>query len=364
MTLDYWRDLMIVFGVAITGLVLGSSILIPFAVALLLFILLTATIDWIARFGVPRWLAHLAAFGLVLFGLAIIMTILGSQAAAVAEAIPRYEDRFAALVSRIVSAVGEENAAIVKETIEGIDLSDVAVETLGGASTFLSAFLLVLLYIPFMMIERTPMANKLPRAAGGAAAGAEVMDVVMEISHGMQRYVGVKTFVSVLTGLLSYVVMKFIGLDFAETWAVLAFALNFIPSIGSLLGVVFPSIVALVQFDTIGPFLVIAVGCGVVQLMIGNVLEPALTGRSLNLSPLMVILALIFWTALWGVSGAFLSVPITVCVLIIFSHVPATRPIAVLMSRDGRLRGDPDDTSCLEDANCNAQSQNPPKEEQ
>lgn len=146
-----------------------------------------------------------------------------------------------------------------------------------------------------------------------------------------------KTFVSVLTSLISYSVFRWLDLEYAETWAVLTFALNFIPSIGSIVAVVFPAMVSLVQFDTITPFLVIVLFCGTVQFMIGNFLDPALLGRSLNMSTFMVIIALTFWSAVWGVIGAFLSVPLTVCILIVFSHIPALRPLAILMSKDGEL---------------------------
>ena len=136
--------------------------------------------------------------------------------------------------------------------------------------------------------------------------------------------------ISALTGLFSYAIFRFLGLEFAETWAVLTFALNFIPSIGSVIAVVFPAVVSLVQFDTIGPFLTIVMGCGLVQFLIGNILDPAMLGRSLNLSTLMVILALTFWSAVWGIIGAFLSVPLTVCILIVLSNVPATRHLALV----------------------------------
>jgi len=147
----------------------------------------------------------------------------------------------------------------------------------------------------------------------------------------------------VLTASLSYVVFRYLGLEFAETWAVLTFAFNFIPSIGSVVAVLFPAAVSLVQFETITPFLIILFGCGSTQFAIGNFLDPALLGRSLNLSTLTVILALTFWASVWGITGAFLSIPLTVCLLIIFSHVPITRPLAILMSQEGTLMGGKDD---------------------
>ena len=146
-----------------------------------------------------------------------------------------------------------------------------------------------------------------------------------------------KTIISLLTAGISYTVFRLLGLEFAETWAVLTFALNFIPSIGSIVAVIFPALVSLVQFDSVTPFLIIVFFCGTVQFLIGNFLDPAMLGRSLNMSSFMVILSLTFWTVVWGLIGAFLSVPLTVCILIVFSHIPATRPLAILMSKDGRL---------------------------
>ena len=109
------------------------------------------------------------------------------------------------------------------------------------------------------------------------------------------------------------------------------------PTVGSLLGVIFPALLALVQFDTLGPFFVVTVGLGLAQFLIGSVFEPAVTGRTLNLSPFMVILSLTFWGALWGVPGMFLSVPLMVVTAIVCSHFAGLRWISVLLSSDGRL---------------------------
>lgn len=328
--------------IVVAALILGASLFVPLSIALLLFVLLTATIEWIAgrRFGgwaCPRWLAHAIGIGVVFAGLAVTVVILGRQASQVADAVPRYQERFVGILERIVSVIGTENAKMAQERLSTIDLSGVAVDAIGQAGGFVGGLLLVLLYMAFMLVERGPMNRKLPIAIGDRDRHDAYVRISREIVRALQMYVGVKTFVSALTGVLSYVILKLVGLDFAETWALLAFALNFIPSIGSILGVLLPAIVALVQFDTIGPFLIVVLGCGMVQFAIGNILEPALTGRSLNLAPIMVILSLTVWSTLWGIAGAFLSVPITVCLLILFGHLPATRPLAVLMSRDGLL---------------------------
>ncbi|MDV7144524.1 AI-2E family transporter [Tropicimonas sp. TH_r6] len=342
LTLEFWRDLLLVLTLLVVGLVYGAGFLLPLAFSALIFILLTAVIDRVAAvklggWTVPRWLAHIVGIALVLLGVVVIGLILSSQAEQVRAAIPRYSERFEGVMTWIVSFIGEENAANALEALSGVGLSSWALGALGSAGGLLSGLFLVMLYVPFLMVERKPLSRKFAMAAPDPETGAEIRRLVHSISLGLQRYIGIKTFVSVLTGLFSYAVMKPMGLDFAETWAVLAFALNFIPSIGSVLGVVCPALVALVQFDTISPFLVIVMGCGTVQFFIGNILEPALTGRSLNISSFLVILALTFWTAIWGVAGALLSVPITVCALIVFSHMPRLRWLAILMSGDGKL---------------------------
>jgi len=345
-TLAFWRDLLLVGGITVAALHFGQSLLIPLAVALLLFVLLTSLVDrltamTIAGRPVPEWLAHVVSIAVILVGLAAILSILASQARLVAEAVPRYEERFTSILADIVSIIGQDNASALSAAIADIDVTGFALNTVNTAGVVLSGLFLVLMYLPFMMLERRPMRTKVAIATPDHELSAEMGRALRSITTGLQTYVGIKTLVSALTGLFSYVVMKAVGLDFAETWGVLAFALNFIPTIGSILGVVFPAIVALVQFETLTPFLIIAVGCGAVQFIIGNFVEPSMTGKSLNLSPMMVILALTLWSSIWGVAGAFLSVPITVCVMIVLSHVPGARWAAVLMSGDGILqRGD------------------------
>ena len=143
-----------------------------------------------------------------------------------------------------------------------------------------------------------------------------------------------------MTGTLAYAVLKPLGVDFAETWALLIFLLNYIPNIGSILGTVLPAVVALVQFDTITPFLVVAIGVGALQFLIGNVVDPMMMGRSLSLSSFAIILSLTFWGAVWGIMGMFLSVPIMVVVLIVCTRVPSWRWVAILLSGDGNLPGE------------------------
>jgi AI-2 transport protein TqsA len=164
-----------------------------------------------------------------------------------------------------------------------------------------------------------------------------VNSVLTAVSESVRRYIWIKTVVSTLTGVASYAVLRWLGIDFAATWALLIFLLNYIPNIGSIIAVLFPALVALVQFDTLGPFVILVLSLTAVQLAIGSVLEPMLMGHTLNMSPFAIILSLAFWGTIWGIVGMFLSVPIMVLVMIVCAHIPSWRWVAILLSKDGRI---------------------------
>jgi predicted PurR-regulated permease PerM len=339
------RDAAIVATLTVLALYAGAAFLIPLTMALLINVLIMALSDRvIALTRAPVWLANIAGVTVVLAGLFMIMYILGSQATQFARSISDYESQFDGAVNRITGLVGNNVTTFIRDNLINIDMTYVARVLLGSATSLLNQFFLISLYVAFLMAERLAFRKKIRLAAGNPKTGAEFAAVLDAISFSLQRYVGVKTFISLITAGISYSVFRVLGLEYSETWAVLTFALNFIPSIGSIIAVVFPAMIALVQFETIGPFLIIVFGCGTIQFAIGNFLDPAMLGRSLNMSTFLVILALTFWTTVWGMIGAFLSVPLTVCILIVFSHIPALRPIAVLMSLDGRIWDDQGNT--------------------
>jgi len=166
---------------------------------------------------------------------------------------------------------------------------------------------------------------------------ARIRQVIVAINQRIGAYLALKTLLSLLLAVSSYVVMRLFGLEFAALWAVLIFFLNFIPYVGSVLGVVFPVLMTVVQFQDAGTVLTMLLVLTALQFGIGNFLDPYLMGNSLNLSPFAILVSLAVWSELWGVPGAFLAVPITAILTIVFSQFPGTRPIAVLLSSNGRL---------------------------
>ena len=146
-----------------------------------------------------------------------------------------------------------------------------------------------------------------------------------------------------MTGLLSYFVLLIIGVDAPAFWAFLIFVLNFIPTIGSLIATIFPTIFALLQFGDFTQGILVLAIVGSIQMVIGNLVEPKLMGDSLNISPLVVLLTLAIWGVMWGITGMLLSVPITVIMIIIMSEFQTTRPLAILLSQTGKINTENDD---------------------
>ena len=163
------------------------------------------------------------------------------------------------------------------------------------------------------------------------------IDIINRISRSINTYFTVKTGISLLTGLLSYIVLLIIGVDFAALWAFLIFLFNYIPYVGSLVATLLPAIFAVFQFASFAFFFWVFLAIEAIQILAGNYIEPRIMGKSLNLSPLVVILSLSFWGTIWGVPGMILSVPIISVLTIVMSHFESTKWIAILFSEKGTI---------------------------
>jgi len=155
--------------------------------------------------------------------------------------------------------------------------------------------------------------------------------VINNIKDSMGNYIVLKTGVSLITGICSYIILLIIGVDLALFWALLIFLLNYIPSVGSLIATIFPAVVALFQFAELQPFLLVLILIGSLQLIVGNFIEPKVFGDKLNINGFVVILALAIWGAMWGIAGMALSVPITLISIAILDQFPQTKGIAVFL---------------------------------
>ncbi|MDA0218312.1 MAG: AI-2E family transporter [Proteobacteria bacterium] len=328
-------------------LIVGKALILPFVVAIVFWYMIATLARLYGRAGtwgmrMPSWLATVFAvltFVALLSGFIDLTRDNISQVVAVA---PIYQANLENLAERLVTLTGY-HIPTLDQVMEQVDLGAMAGTLASSLTAFAGNVGIILVYVIFLLFEQKGFAAKLDAIVTDPARRERVRSTLRRINGDVRTYIWVKTVLSVATGSISYAVMRLVGLDFAEFWAVVIFLLNFIPTIGSILGIVFPTLLALVQFpDDLTPFLVVLVCLGATQVITGNVVEPRMMGRSLNLSPLVIILSLAVWGSIWGVIGMFLSVPITVIAMIVMAQFQVTRPLAIMLSSDGIVSGDPE----------------------
>ena len=332
---------------AIGLLVAGKDLLIPLAVSVMIWYILNALAKAIDRihFGMlhlPGWLRMTLAIISVFVVIALLVEMISNNIAEVQRAAPAYQANLEKIIDRIVGAAGFEQAPSVAQVIDQINFGKAMRGFASAVAGFAGGAGIILVYVMFLLIEQQSFDKKMRALFPDPEREARVRQLLQRMQEQIQTYIWIKTLMSLLTGAVSYIVLIAFGVDLAEFWAFIIFLLNYIPTIGSLMGILFPALLTLVQFGAVVPFVAVAALLGVSQFLIGNLLEPRLMGSSLNLSALVVILSLALWGSIWGVAGMFLCVPITVIGMIIFSHFPATRAIAVMLSNDGRIGGEQD----------------------
>lgn len=319
-------------------LVTGRDLLIPFAIALMIWYLINALSRLFKRHErVPGWAALACAILTILVALALIAQIISGNIQAVQEAAPSYQANIEKLLSAAMGVVGLETMPTIGQIIEQFDMRTVIAGVAGAAANVAGSAGLIVIYVIFLLTEQRTFDAKLKALFPDSRREEEARLLLADMQRRIQTYVSVKTLLSLGTGAASYVVLVAVGVDLAGFWAFLIFLLNYIPTIGSLLGVLLPALLTIVQFGELAPFLIVAAGLGALQFAIGNILEPRMMGKSLNLSPLVVIVSLVVWGSVWGVTGMFLCVPMTVIVMIALAEFPQTRWVAILLSADGEV---------------------------
>ena len=315
----------------------ASNILVPFLLALFIATILSSPINRLRQRGVPDWLAvSVMAFATVLV-LALVFLLLGSSVSTFVEALPEYQVQLKALVEGWVSWLAGHGIEISGEAISSALDPGAAVgffaRFLSGLGDTLSNLFLIVFTVIFMLADAGSLGEKV--SAGHTAGKSQFLSGLSSLAVSMNSYITTKAMLSLLTGVLISAGMWLLDVEFALLWGFLAFLLNFIPNIGSIVATALIALVAHVEVGDPTMTLAIFLISGVVQFVNGSIIEPMLMGRALRLSSFGIILSLAFWGAVWGIPGMFLSVPIMVMLLVVCSHVPGLRPLAVLLSREG-----------------------------
>ncbi len=323
--------------VVVAGLKLGAPILLPFALALFLAVMSLPITFWLQR-HLPPWLSIVLTM-LVTVSLFSVLILLAMQSfSELQPRLPGYSESLNGLKDSAVEWVQESewlggpvvDRYLTLDVIEAGAVFDVLGGAVRQAGSFLSSTFLILLMMVFMLAEATIFPYKMraimrPRAG----SGRRMTKIIREI----QVYLGIKTAVSLVTGLLIGTWAWLLGLDFPVLLGLIGFALNYVPTIGSILAVIPALFLSLVQFGTFGHSILVLGGYLFVNMIFGNIIEPNLMGRRLGLSTLVVILSLIFWAWVWGPVGALLAVPLTMVVRIMLENTEDLRWVAVLLDK-------------------------------
>jgi len=329
--------LIAVFFVGVTLLEL-KSVLVPFSVALLLSFIFQPIVLFLKARRIPMVIALI----MVLVALATAAIIVGYIVYSSAQSLTTASDRYLPRIQTVISDIEllllnltallglEEGRLDLNQLIDPSMVPSLIQNAIGEAITFAGNTFLVLLFMLFILAGSGELVLKVQRAYPPNIAN-RINFVSENISQQVRQYLVAKTLVSFGTGLLIFFVLWIFGVDYPIFWGFLAFLLNYIPNIGSFIAVVLPFGFALLQFDTLTIPIVTALLMWLIQMIMGNVVDPRLMAFSLNLSPLLVIVSLIFWGWLWGVTGMILAVPLTATLKIFFENIDTLHPIAVLM---------------------------------
>lgn len=332
-------------------LTVSAAITIPFVIAVCVWYLINAIARGLSRLPIgggtlPRSVCLVISILFLAGGLWSVIDLISRSAAEVVREAPHYQANLERMLPKILHMLGFDTEVKVQDIREYFNLTFIITALAKTFSGIAGKAMVVTFYTGFLLYEQKFFNRKIIEMIEDPETETNVRRILRNIDISIQHYVWVKALVSVLTGILVYAFLTHSGVNFSKFWGLMAFVLNFIPYIGSLLVIVLPSMIALIQFGDMSMFLSVLIGLSVIQVAFGGFLEPRLMGRSLNLSPIMIIFSLAAGWMIWRVPGLFLAVPILVMITITLSQFAHTRPFAVLLTKTGRLEL-VDDTSPL-----------------
>jgi predicted PurR-regulated permease PerM len=273
----------------------------------------------------------LLLLGTVMFAASLLFF---ANVQAISAKAPEYTQRFESMTASALQWAQANGIPIqLKQLGTQKALSWVLQYTTYGLTSFftlIGELVLVLFILIFLTLEVDAFEEKFGMAFGNRA-GSEVLETLTSITERIQQYAITKTFVSLLTGVCTWAIAKSFGIDFAFFWGLLAFLLNYIPNIGSIIAILPPVVLAFLQFGGWQEGVGVLTGLTATQLILGNIVEPRIMGQSMNLSPLVVFLSMVFWGWMWGVVGMVMAVPLTVGLKIICEHIESLHPIAIVL---------------------------------
>jgi AI-2 transport protein TqsA len=333
-TYHYIPVWILAFIAIVVVLQLTRSVVLPLIIAVLVSFIVNPIIAFIEKFKVPRIVSTILIL-LIFFGFFYLVGIfLFASINEFAKEIPKYAGKVNLLVNDLANSL-ELRFQVPQTVFTDFDWQSTLRSSIAAVSNssleFLRALVVVTLFLIFILLERPYFKSKIERAFN-LETSLHIENIMDHVMHQIGHYLSVKLVISLSTGFLVWLTASFVNLDFAFLWGVLAVLLNFIPNIGSIFITLLIVMMSVLQFyPNPGPILYIAIVNTAIQMIIGNIIDPRLQGHRLDLSPLLILIALFFFSLIWGIVGMFISVPILVLVRIVCQNIPQLKFISVLM---------------------------------
>jgi predicted PurR-regulated permease PerM len=319
------------FIIVVAGLKAATQLLVPFLLAVFIAVLCAPMMIWLKKKRMPSTVSVLLVAVLFFLITATLGTIIGSSLSAFYQDLPEYEQKLQQQGAGILATLRGFGIDVDETVYSNYIDPGAAIKMVGtifsGLGGVLTNAFLILFTVVFILLEASDFPEKFRRALGSKT---NALDYFQNFSGSVQRYLLIKTLVSMGTGVFVGIMLAWIGVDYAILWAVIAFLLNFIPNIGSIIAAVPPMLIALIQLGPMSSLLVAGLYV-VTNVVFGNVIEPRFMGRSLGLSTLVVFVSLIFWGWIFGPVGMLLSIPLTIMVKIGLENSEKNRWLAVLL---------------------------------
>jgi AI-2 transport protein TqsA len=317
--------------IIIAGLIYAKTIITPFLLALFISIVCEQPISWLEKRRLPRWLALI----IVLFGMIFLFTgfafLIGETVSSFSGNLSKYESTLTDLSNSFIQFLNEKGYKIHQDQIFNLVQPAKILEFTAGALNKLISMMgntfLIFLIVLFTLTEFSSFAIKSKAILLGSDKSVSYFSTILQ---NIRHYLGIKTLICLLTGILVYIALLIIGLDYPLLWALIAALMNYIPNIGSIIAAVPAVLFALIQLGVGGAIWTLA-SFMVVNNVLGNLIEPRIMGKGLGLSTLVVFLSLLFWGFIFGTVGMFLSVPFTMTIKIILEQNEKTKWIALLL---------------------------------
>lgn len=326
------------FIVIVAGLKAASTIIVPFLLAAFIAIICIPPLIWLQNKKVPQFISVIIVIvGILVIGWVFAAMITGALSD-LSEKLPLYQERLTELSAQAEEWIGtlpiETPAGAIEQYLDPAMAMNVVSETISSVGNILTNSFLIILLVIFILLEASTLPNKIRSAIGNPDSPLTQYN---EVIKNINKYLGIKTLISIGTGLTIFIWLLILKIDFPILWGLLAFVLNFVPNIGSLLASVPPMILALIQFG-FGKAVLTAIGFLVTNTIFGSILEVKIFGKGLGLSTLVVFLSLIFWGWVLGPVGMLLSVPLTMIIKIILESNKSTRGVAILLGSSSEAK--------------------------